>query len=38
MDKYFNLFREMISLRGLSDHTLTVKCYNKVVTGVANEI
>lgn len=22
MDKYFNLYREMISLRGLSDHTL----------------
>lgn len=26
MDKYFNLFREMISLRGLSDHTLTGYC------------
>ena len=22
MDKYFNLYREMISLRGLTDHTL----------------
>ena len=22
MDKYFHLYREMISLRGLSDHTL----------------
>lgn len=22
MDKYFNSFREMISLRGLTDHTL----------------
>lgn len=26
MDKYFNLFREMISLRGLSDHTLSSYC------------
>lgn len=26
MDKYFNLFREMISLRGLSDHTLKSYC------------
>ena len=26
MDKYFNLFREMISLRGLSDHTLLSYC------------
>lgn len=26
MDKYFNLYREMISLRGLSDHTLTSYC------------
>lgn len=26
MDKYFNLFREMISLRGLSDHTLKNYC------------
>ncbi len=33
MDKYLSVFREMISLRGL-----TVKCYTKVVTGVANEI
>ena len=23
MDKYFNTYREMISLRGLADHTLT---------------
>lgn len=26
MDKYFNSFREMISLRGLSDHTLISYC------------
>lgn len=26
MDKYFNLYREMISLRGLSDHTLMSYC------------
>lgn len=26
MDKYFNLYREMISLRGLSDHTLKSYC------------
>lgn len=26
MDKYFNSFREMISLRGLTDHTLTSYC------------
>lgn len=26
MDKYFNAFREMISLRGLSDHTLKSYC------------
>lgn len=26
MDKYFNTFREMISLRGLSDHTLISYC------------
>ena len=26
MDKYLNLFREMISLRGLSDHTLRSYC------------
>ncbi len=26
MDNYFNLFREMISLRGLSDHTLSSYC------------
>ena len=26
MDKYFNSFREMISLRGLSDHTLNSYC------------
>lgn len=26
MDKYFNSFREMISLRGLSDHTLKSYC------------
>lgn len=26
MDKYLNLFREMISLRGLTDHTLTSYC------------
>lgn len=26
MDKYFNLYREMISLRGLSDHTLNSYC------------
>lgn len=26
MDKYLNLFREMISLRGLSDHTLQSYC------------
>lgn len=26
MDKYFNTFREMISLRGLSDHTLINYC------------
>lgn len=26
MDNYFNLFREMISLRGLSDHTLMSYC------------
>ena len=26
MDKYFNSYREMISLRGLTDHTLTSYC------------
>lgn len=26
MDKYFNSFREMISLRGLTDHTLSAYC------------
>ena len=26
MDKYLDLFREMISLRGLTDHTLTSYC------------
>ncbi len=26
MDKYFNTFREMISLRGLTDHTLSAYC------------
>lgn len=26
MDKYFNSFREMVSLRGLSNHTLTSYC------------
>ena len=26
MNKYFNLYREMISLRGLSDHTLKSYC------------
>jgi len=26
MDKYFNTYREMISLRGLSDHTLKSYC------------
>ena len=26
MDKYFNSYREMISLRGLTDHTLSAYC------------
>ena len=26
MDKYFNSYREMISLRGLTDHTLISYC------------
>lgn len=26
MDKYFNTYREMISLRGLTDHTLQSYC------------
>ena len=26
MDNYLNFFREMISLRGLTDHTLTGYC------------
>ena len=26
MDKYLDYFREMISLRGLTDHTLTSHC------------
>ena len=26
MDKYLNSFREMVSLRGLTDHTLTSYC------------
>lgn len=34
MDKYFNLYREMISLRGLSDHTL--KSYSTYIRTYLN--
>ena len=43
MDKYLDSFREMISLRGLTDHTLTSYCtyigaYLKYLTDFINSL
>lgn len=43
MDKYFNLYREMISLRGLSDHTLKnygtyIRSYLDYLQGILHKL